>query len=559
MKWPLVLAFAWTTAWGGTTGYDFSSQMSPSALPPDTADNPSTNEENHIYGGSDAKIQDYPFIASIRFKEKDRTHCGGSLIAPQYVLTAGHCVKKKGGTVVVHLGTARGTGSTDGQETIEVDQEFQHPLYVEKAHLYDVGLLKLKKPSKQPTVKMCAADGADNEVGTEATAFGWGKVENGSLAATLQQVNVAVISNAECNKMYNNRIVEGMMCAGKGGGKDSCNGDSGGPLVTNDKTLIGFVSWGGKCGVNAGVYTRLTSVMGFINDVLSGKQTDNSKDKNSSPRSLEEPTSPDSSTTSSGCRVRRGRRRLTESKEKVEKNIEAARVAEKAAEKREAAAEAALEEGLEESDEEEVQKARQAKAVAKRDERKAKEKIAASKEYEEELVEEEVEEELEKLVEDDEDEKDDKATKKSSVSSKKTASDESDDDEEVDAVSAKKLKKPLPKAKSEEQEEEEEEDEAEEEEEAVAPKTTKKAAKKLKSEEEEDEEDEEEEEEEAEALKSTKKAAKKDKWAEKEDEEGEEGEDEETVAPKKKAAKSETKEKTKSGEDSEDDDADFVE
>ncbi|EEY64172.1 serine protease, putative [Phytophthora infestans T30-4] len=131
-------------------------------------------------------------------------------------------------------------------------------MYNQKKHLYDVGLLKLEKPSKQKTATVCAADGSDNPVGTEATVLGWGMTEDGSESHTLQEVNVAVISNAECNKQYNNRITEGMMCAGNGGGKDSCNGDSGGPLVTSDDTLIGFVSWGGKCGVHAGVYTRLT-------------------------------------------------------------------------------------------------------------------------------------------------------------------------------------------------------------------------------------------------------------------------------------------------------------
>ncbi|KAI9915085.1 hypothetical protein PsorP6_008475 [Peronosclerospora sorghi] len=80
-------------------------------------------------------------------------------------------------------------------------------------------------------------------------------MEDVSLSDVLQEVTVAVISIAECNKQYANRITEGIMCAGNGSGKDSCNGYSGGPLVTTDDILIGFVSWGGRCGVNAGVYT----------------------------------------------------------------------------------------------------------------------------------------------------------------------------------------------------------------------------------------------------------------------------------------------------------------
>ncbi|EGZ29916.1 hypothetical protein PHYSODRAFT_471425, partial [Phytophthora sojae] len=223
------------------------------------------NEENRIYGGSEANIDDYPYATSLRFEQVDTTFCGGTLIAPQYILTAGHCIKTQEDTIIAHLGTEMGTGSGSGKsEAIKVIEGYQHPLYNQKKHLYDVGLLKLEKPSKQKTAKLCAADGSDNAVGTEVTVLGWGLTEDGSESPTLQEVNVAVISNAECNKQYDNRITEGMMCAGNGGGKDSCNGDSGGPLVTSDDTLIGFVSWGGKCGVHAGVYTRLTFVMDYI-------------------------------------------------------------------------------------------------------------------------------------------------------------------------------------------------------------------------------------------------------------------------------------------------------
>ncbi|KAG3078172.1 hypothetical protein PI125_g21053 [Phytophthora idaei] len=85
----------------------------------------------------------------------------------------------------------------------------------------------------------------------------------------MEEVSVKIISNAECNKGYSDRITEGMLCAGEGDGKDTCNGHSGGPLIEND-VLVGIVSWGGKCGVNAGVYTRISYVLDYINDVVNG-------------------------------------------------------------------------------------------------------------------------------------------------------------------------------------------------------------------------------------------------------------------------------------------------
>ncbi|KAL3674680.1 hypothetical protein V7S43_000620 [Phytophthora oleae] len=249
-------------------GYEFSTL--PPVVEPNTSTGLSSNQESRIYGGSEADVDQYPFIASLRFDPAGKTFCGGMLVASQFILTAGHCIKTNKGQIYASLGSEFGSGAGSGSaELIKVVEGFRHPLYNNDKHLYDVGLLKLEKPSSQKTAPLCAADGSDNKVGTMATALGWGLTEDRKGSFTLQEVNVGIISNAECNKKYGNRITEGMVCAGNGNGKDSCNGDSGGPLLANG-VLVGLVSWGGKCGSKAGVYTRLTYVMDYITDVLSG-------------------------------------------------------------------------------------------------------------------------------------------------------------------------------------------------------------------------------------------------------------------------------------------------
>ncbi|KAF4141117.1 Trypsin [Phytophthora infestans] len=168
------------------------------------------------------------------------------------------------------LGSEFSSGSgSKSAEQIKVVEGYRHPLYNNDNHLYDIGLLKLETTSTQKTASLCATDGSDNRVGTMATALGWGLTEDRKSSLTLKEVDVRIISNAECNKGYRNRITEGMICAGNGNGKDSCSGDSGGPLLAND-VLVGVVSWGGKCGARAGVCTRLTYVMDVIDDVLKG-------------------------------------------------------------------------------------------------------------------------------------------------------------------------------------------------------------------------------------------------------------------------------------------------
>ncbi|KAF1333821.1 Serine protease family s01a, partial [Globisporangium splendens] len=231
------------------------------------------NEEQRIYGGSEADASLYPYIVSLRKSADGSTYCGGSLIAPQYVVTAAHCVKTTV-TMYASIGSKYSSGTAEG-ERIAVTESYVHPKYESAAHLYDVAILKLASPSTITPVPLCAADGSDNKENTMAVVRGWGMTETGVAASTLQEVNVRMITNAVCNKSYSNRITEGMLCAGEGGGKDSCQGDSGGPLVSNNK-LVGLVSWGGKCGAAPGVYTRVSYVLDFINEKIGGGSATNS-------------------------------------------------------------------------------------------------------------------------------------------------------------------------------------------------------------------------------------------------------------------------------------------
>ncbi|RLN50291.1 hypothetical protein BBJ29_003513 [Phytophthora kernoviae] len=261
-----VLTFASTLA-AFSNGYSFSDKLATTDEETKESTGLTVNEESRIYGGTEVDIKKFPFAVNLRIDLFDEAFCGGALITPEWILTAGHCIRTDEYDITAVLGSNAREGESG--EHIKVVEGFRHPLYNKKRHLYDVGLLRLAKKSKYETATICAADGSDNKVGTMATIVGWGKTEKGIQSDNLLGVDIEIISNAECNKQYRNRIKEGMMCAGHGGGKDSCNGDSGGPLVA-DGLLVGIASWGGKCGKHAGVYTRLTYVMGYINDILSG-------------------------------------------------------------------------------------------------------------------------------------------------------------------------------------------------------------------------------------------------------------------------------------------------
>ncbi|ETP03939.1 hypothetical protein F441_19194 [Phytophthora nicotianae CJ01A1] len=302
MKIAQVGAFAATVASLSTFTYGYSFDDVPTTETETESTGLTANEENRIWGGSDGNIDKYPFLAGLRDSFFDETFCAGTLIAPQYILTAGHCIRTNEMQIIATFGTNDSTGSGSGAAIqVPVIAGFRHPLYKKKEHLYDVGLLKLKKPIKRKTAKLCASDGSDNKVGTMGTVLGWGKTQTSgeSTSPTLQQITLPVISNAECGKFkkYVGRVTEGMLCAGTGNNKDTCNGDSGGPLLVDDDILIGCVSWGSKCGQQAGIFTRLTYVMDYIEDILAGG--DGSKFKGSSSGSMDGVILPPSSDSSS--------------------------------------------------------------------------------------------------------------------------------------------------------------------------------------------------------------------------------------------------------------------
>lgn len=47
-------------------------------------------EDNRIVGGEEADISDYGWQVSLQ--ANGAHYCGGSIISPEWVLTAGHCI-----------------------------------------------------------------------------------------------------------------------------------------------------------------------------------------------------------------------------------------------------------------------------------------------------------------------------------------------------------------------------------------------------------------------------------------------------------------------------------
>ena len=49
------------------------------------------NCKSQIIGGSQASIKEFPWLCSVQLKGGSHI-CGGSIVTPEYIVTASHCV-----------------------------------------------------------------------------------------------------------------------------------------------------------------------------------------------------------------------------------------------------------------------------------------------------------------------------------------------------------------------------------------------------------------------------------------------------------------------------------
>nr|XP_012324084.1 mastin-like [Aotus nancymaae] len=245
-------------------------------------------EQVGIVGGCDVWARRYPWQVSLRFysmKEGTWEHiCGGSLIHPEWVLTAAHCLGPEELEVCafrVQVGQLR--LYEDDQQT-KVAEILRHPEYNESLSALggaDIALLKLEAPVLlSELIHPVSLPPASLDVPSGKTCWvtGWGEITGNQPLPPpyhLQEVDVPIVGNEECDREYRNQsldstdrvIHDDMLCAGSEG-RDSCKGDSGGPLVCRwncSWVQVGVVSWGYFCGQGyPGVYTRVMSYLSWI-------------------------------------------------------------------------------------------------------------------------------------------------------------------------------------------------------------------------------------------------------------------------------------------------------
>jgi secreted trypsin-like serine protease len=229
-----------------------------------------------VVGGTPAAPETLPWLASVG-------GCGGTLVAPDRVLTAAHCV----------AGQSPATGLravSVGAEVRGVTGVALHPNWRAangpQNFLDDVAIVGLDRPVEGVTPVVLGGPAvAEATITGRGRPFapGTGHSEAETFDGTLRSATLRTIDDAACAAAFKGyqgssgeRFDPRMRCSIDPDGAEplasGCNGDSGGPLWTGPAAApvqLGVVSWGGdRCGADhlPSVFADVARYRAFVLD-----------------------------------------------------------------------------------------------------------------------------------------------------------------------------------------------------------------------------------------------------------------------------------------------------
>ncbi|KAJ1888718.1 hypothetical protein LPJ66_008427, partial [Kickxella alabastrina] len=108
----------------------------------------SFSQQRPIIGGQPVENHDYPFAVYLSIETQPSWHavCGGTLLSPKHIVTAGHCLYHAPSAQSIKVGY--GHTHTNKQKTAKPLKYTIHPLFNPRTLFNDIAIIELAEPIK---------------------------------------------------------------------------------------------------------------------------------------------------------------------------------------------------------------------------------------------------------------------------------------------------------------------------------------------------------------------------------------------------------------------------
>ncbi|XP_065581286.1 ovochymase-1-like isoform X2 [Artemia franciscana] len=255
-----------------------------------------------LVGSEAVGANEYPWAVAMIYRCGDTRYgtrqycliCGGTVVSPDWILTAAHCISSRN---ISDVGVLLGDQNLFKVDTTQIFSLISEVVIYPEFNVptplnHDIALVRLVKPVKfsrfiapiclpKPsevkrrlkrqtettvTESVTTIDPEEEQprnissdwalVGKTVRVLGWGVIDDdGNIADRLRSVDIKIIENNECDHFFG-IMTDTMMCTSGEGGKGPCGGDSGGPtmILQEDGSYVqvGILAFGALAGCEEG-------------------------------------------------------------------------------------------------------------------------------------------------------------------------------------------------------------------------------------------------------------------------------------------------------------------